>query len=128
AEPPLLAVNLVSHDEVWGRSSAPACSALVGLIRERSRAGWSVVGLALDHQDKAILRQVLADGGCLNSEIVGPKFEHVLRAISTASVVVAARLHALVFGAGLAKPVVGLAYRPKVYDFMKSIGLEESCV
>jgi hypothetical protein len=48
--------------------------------------------------------------------------------IADSDVVIGQRLHAVVLACGSGVPAISLSYRPKCYDFMRSIGLEEYCV
>jgi polysaccharide pyruvyl transferase WcaK-like protein len=54
---------------------------------------------------------------------IGADLERFLRALSRCEFMIGERLHAIVLAAALDIPFVGLAYKPKCYDFAESIGL-----
>lgn len=74
-------------------------------------------------RDLAIAQKLAAEVGsgaiCLDQPM---RFDQLLATLAEAELVVAMRLHALIMSAICLRPMVGIAYDPKVNGFLQSIG------
>ncbi len=96
---------------------------------EVERAGSSLVQQGFDLQflplhysrDLAVAKQLARATGasCVDSPL---RFEQLLAVLAEAELVVAMRLHALIMSAICLRPMVGIAYDPKVSGFLQSVG------
>jgi polysaccharide pyruvyl transferase WcaK-like protein len=55
-------------------------------------------------------------------------FEQIMAMLSKANIVVASRLHAVVFSYLFGIPVIGISYHPKIQSLMRDFGQGEFCV
>lgn len=58
------------------------------------------------------------------SEGTGPDLDRFLARLASCDLMIGERLHSMVLAAAMHVPFVGLAYTPKCYDFVESIGAE----
>jgi polysaccharide pyruvyl transferase CsaB len=92
--------------------------ATAGLVQQ----GFDVQFLPLHYnRDLAVARQLAKSTGgvCVDNPL---RFDQLLSVLSEAELVVAMRLHALIMSAICLRPMVGIAYDPKVSGFLQSIG------
>ena len=54
---------------------------------------------------------------------INTDLDRFLRSLARCELMIGERLHALVLAAALEMPFVGLAYKPKSFDFVESLGL-----
>lgn len=93
--------------------------AAAALARALAARGWQVFGLPLQWpQDVAVLRRA----GSLTLPGRALDLREILGLFSLADLAVGMRLHALIFAALFARPLVGISYDPKVAAFLEQIG------
>lgn len=124
ADRPFLAISLRPwpEEESW----LPA----VARVADRAVRAWGMVPVFLpfargvDAPVCGRARALMAEGGraVLLPEL-GP--EELYEVVAAAGLVLGMRLHSLIFAALARVPMVGLAYDPKVAEFMTGLGLPE---
>ncbi len=80
--------------------------------------GSQLVGLAMEPQDRLVLREAMPD-----AEIVVPRsVPQALAVIADADLVIGERLHANILAAAMRTKFVAIGYKPKTFDFVESLG------
>lgn len=115
----LLGVSLAVPEARHGDATRVAATVQAALATLRSR-GWRVRLFVFSRHDAGRAAAVAAE---LGGELAAPgTLEELLGAIGECHVMLGERLHAVVLAAAAGTPAVALEYRPKLRDFMASIG------
>lgn len=127
--PPLVGINLGTHDPVLGAPGADF-DAMVALIRHMLAHGWRAKFLAMHPIDQRVGERLKRE---IPHEAFGlPAFrndcEAMVRTIASCDCVVGQRLHATVLACALGVPNLSLSYQPKCLDFLESIDREDLAV
>ncbi|MGA8114956.1 MAG: polysaccharide pyruvyl transferase family protein [Actinocatenispora sp.] len=120
----LVGVNLGFGDDLWGHDHDRVVGATADLVRGLVADGWSARLLVINQADRRYAEDCLRRAGIPadRAEIRGTDtVADYLTAAGECTVLVAERLHALVLGAIVGTPLVGLEYQPKCADFLRSI-------
>lgn len=98
-------------------------------VRALHERGWNPIPVAMHHSDMSPLRDLLSSAHLPTVEVRMCRTpEDFADAIREAEFSLTVRLHAAVLSVVHGRPVLALAYRDKVDDFLSSIGLETSSV
>jgi polysaccharide pyruvyl transferase len=116
----LLGVSLAVPEARWGdaaRSAAVIDAALDGLAAE----GWRFRFFEFSRWDRERTAAARSRLGARAAAFAGGDVAALLRALGECHVVLGERLHAVVMAAAAATPAIGVEYRPKLRDFLRSV-------
>jgi polysaccharide pyruvyl transferase WcaK-like protein len=120
----LIGFNLGCSGPIWGEQAQLNLKA-VETVRELQKKGWEVEFIPMHVSDLKIASAVLQEfPGAFQ---IWKHFRDIPRTLARFrdyDMVIGQRLHSLVCSVAAGVPVVALEYRPKVSDFMESVGLE----
>lgn len=116
--------------ELIGGSDEPVVRALAEAIRVAKSEGLKPVLIAAHpSDDRAIVRIAKELGDAAFDYVDGyGDVEHAIETIASARIVVSERLHGSIVASCMGTPFVAIEYRPKVRDFVNSIGEAEWCL
>lgn len=123
----VLGVNFgTAWGRVWGHDEHRPRAELAEAIARLKADGWSFRFFCVWPCDLPILHQVIARAGLKDADIVEEYFsaERYIEEVSTCRVFVGMKLHAVILSVCAGVPALALEYRPKVRDYMASIGSE----
>lgn len=121
----IVALNLGCSGPLWG--SQQILNEVVGrLAQYLLDEGWQVEFWPMHPGDLRLGRQLIRDYH-LKDVSLWTEFRNIgrtMKRIHDYDLVIGQRLHAAVLACGSGVPAISLAYRPKCYDFMESIGMD----
>lgn len=120
-------LNVGLSDDLWGQDEGRLFAEVRSLVHTLLKGGRRVQLVATTEHDESHLR-----GWAEQLPGVLPPnpadIPSLLRTLSTCDVVIAEKLHALVFAARVGVPGIAMEYRPKCRDFQESVGRGRYCI
>ena len=123
----MLGVSLASPEARWGDGSSPSPEVVEGL-RSLAREGWRIRLLVFSKWDEALSAELAEEIGTNVHVHPARTPGQLIDAVRACHLVVGERLHSVIFASATFTPAVALEYRPKLADFMRSIGREDLVV
>ncbi len=116
--------------ECWGGDDFAVFDEFARTIARLRAEGRDVVMMTAHPADDRWAIEIMRRAGVSDLEYV-PGYEDLdrtLKLLASADLVVGERLHAVVLAAAVGTPFVAVEYRPKVRDFMRSVGADDAVV
>lgn len=119
----LLGVSLAWPEARWGGGKEPSPN-VIAALKTLADDGWDIRLLVFSRWDSELSSHVAAEIGPRAHVHPARRPDDLIEAVRRCHLVVGERLHSVIFAASTLTPVVGLEYRPKIVDFMRSVGRE----
>ena len=125
----VLGVNIgTAWSRVYGNDEGRPVAELAAAVARLKAAGWSFRFFCVWPYDLPVVRKVMIQAGLDGAEadIVEEYYcaERFIEEVSACRVFLGMKLHAVILSVCAGVPTLGLEYRPKVKDYMASVGAE----
>ena len=120
----LVLVNLASIKRIWGQEPERVHREMIELCKNLKTDGFDVFLLPFCIEDLPLNKRIADESGV---EIFNARkdIQATLDFIASSQVVIGERLHSNIFSACAATPFIMIAYRPKCFDFVDTVGLSK---
>jgi polysaccharide pyruvyl transferase WcaK-like protein len=114
--------------ECWGGDDRAVFDEFARTIGRLKSDGRDVVMMTAHPADDRWAIEIMRHAGHPDLEYVAgyEDLDASLRLIASADLVIGERLHAVVLAAAMGTPFVAVEYRPKLWDFARSVGAEDA--
>jgi hypothetical protein len=119
-----------TRGDCWGHDDGRVFEEFSRLIKGLRSEGHEIVMLTAHPSDDRWAIEIMREAGFPNMPFV-PGYEDLERSLdvlASADLVIGERLHAVVLAAAMQTRFVAVEYRPKLRDFVESIGADAWCV
>lgn len=121
----LLGINIGWSPSMWGNDPTPVRHVLTSLCRELARSGWRFRLVPFGPRDVAITQELAASlGGRVEVCSDFRDISATLSSLRECHAFIGQKLHSVVLASAVYVPSVMLEYRPKCFDFQRSLGRE----
>jgi polysaccharide pyruvyl transferase WcaK-like protein len=116
--------------ECWGGDDGAVFDELARTISRLKTEGRDVVMMTAHPADDRWAIEIMRRSGYADLPYLAgyEDLDETLRLLASADLVIGERLHAVVLAAAMGTAFVAVEYRPKVHDFVSSIGAEDWCI
>jgi hypothetical protein len=119
----VIGLNVGVTTELWGNDPAAVLRHTMEIGRLLTSRGYRIRLIPVWPPDRSVCAEIAEQLGSSADYVGGPtSIRAALDAIRDCDVMIAMKLHALVFAASVFVPTFALVYRPKCMDFQASIG------
>lgn len=121
---------LYADGNLLGRDDAAVLSAVSTTVRRLRKEGREVVMLSAFPEDDRWIMGLMREADAPEMPYVAgyADLDATMGLLASADLVIGERLHAVILAAATDTPFVALEYRPKVRDFMRSVGREDAMI
>lgn len=120
----LLGVSVAAPEAQWGATDQVEATVLA-VLRPLRRLGWRFRFFVFSRWDRELTSRMCRSLGSSAELCHANSTRSLLSSLGACQVVLGERLHSVVLASAAGTPSVAIEYRPKIGDFMQSIGRAE---